>query len=116
MNLLEKLKQLDKEATQGRWDAEYGVSLRTSWAIVSGNNYVLHLDSSENLDLDAESNQVEPNLELIETTRNSLPDIIRLIEAAECLRKFLDDDIGMDKTELTMLRVALEPFLREEGK
>jgi len=36
--------------------------------------------------------------------------VVELREAAHCLAAFLDDEIGMDKTELTRLWSALKPF------
>ena len=33
--------------------------------------------------------------------------LLDVVEAAQILRVFLDDEIGMDKTELTMLRSSL---------
>lgn len=33
MNILDELERLSKESTQGIWDPDYGVSLRTAWSI-----------------------------------------------------------------------------------
>lgn len=48
--------------------------------------------------------------------RNVADELVAVCEAASILRKFLDEEIGMDKTELTMLRVALAQLEKKLGE
>jgi hypothetical protein len=85
---IEKLKELAQKATQGKWFVEYGVSLRSAWAIwgiVNGvRRDLIRLSSKENIDLDQVNNDVEQNLEFIEAANpQKILSLISRLEDAE---------------------------------
>lgn len=46
----------------------------------------------------------------IAVLRSNVPLLLDIKDAARVLEKFLTHDVGMDKTELTMLRAALAKY------
>lgn len=64
------------------WELEYGVSLRSAWAIVDKDlKPVVFLNGSKNIELDEKTNLVEEHLELIVRVVNSHDVAIKLMQA-----------------------------------
>jgi len=98
------LEQKAKDATEGPW---YDDSYKITCARDPSKPYMTYSNYRDDV--------VDCNLEYIAAANPQV--ILKLIarlrvleevaSAGEILREFLDEEIGMDKTELTMLRRAL---------
>ena len=87
---IDQILERAEKATEGPWDVEYGVSMRTAWAFMSrkSREYILRLDGGENCKIDEETGQVEETLEFIAHARSDVPELARrLIRACDELRR-----------------------------
>jgi hypothetical protein len=108
---LAELRELEKARTKGPWTADVRIEEAdhtSDIAFASGPvcEDVKYIHSETRVNWPT-SVQADHDAAFLSAIVNAAPALLDLWSAAITLCTFLDDDIGMDKTELTMLRAAL---------
>lgn len=97
-SFLSNLEKLSDAATPGPWYVDCGVSQRSGWAIrqwikgSQGERNVLWLNSSDNIKLDEETNEVEANQDFITEARLAIPMLIRIIRKQNAALRWYADE------------------------
>ena len=95
-----EIRAREQAATEGPWDWEYGVSLRTAWGLTKPNNeYVLRFQGGNDIGICPDP---EENMEFIQESRTDLPYLLDLVERmGKALDEYGDHTAPCDVSDTT---------------